>query len=617
MSGTTSNVSISKDQISLFSKLFIARNEPFVEQFLYEEKLTYWKIPRAISDKDISNHITGYRTFGVYVTSPNNTCRFIAFDVDIPKTNSINDETEKEVRNKILRLKVAAMNLGIRKNQIIVEFSGRRGYHAWLFFENEIPCYQAYSFAKLIKSKSSVDCEFFPKQDRIDPVTGLGSAIKLPFGIHKATNQRSVIVDEAFIPHADQAGCLSKIEPVAIKTIQEILLKNNIPLEKKESLEDKLEISSTVDYDFDKRGGSLERLMSNCKMLKEFKDEVGKNMHISHDKRVVISNLLALLGEEGEKMIHNIMAACDDYDEEYTQGQIEYRKKKGYKPITCQKLKEQGLCSHDCGLKPKAGKNASPIQLCFTTYIEDGTFEIIKENQNSLILKSEDGLTFKLSNFGANKHGVWTKIELLGKEGRIYSDTVTVSSGKSRKQFINKCLNFKGNEELGPIILEKQLMSIEQILRDKIAEQEKSSQQKKPKYEMTPEEIEEAMFYLTASNMIDILRHDLTQLGHVGEEFNKILLYIICTSRKLIKNPLACVIKGQSSSGKNALVLVVLGLMPEEEKKVISRLTANALYYIAENGLVHSILCIAEKVGSEAADYPVRSLISEGNLVNW
>jgi|GEM_PF-1022178 len=616
MSDTTSNVSISKEQLNLFKKLFVVRDDVFVEQLLHEGKLTYWKLSRSFTDRDILNHFTGNRTFGVYVTSPNNTCRFTAHDVDIPKTSSINDETQKEVKNKTLRLKVAAMNLGIRKNQIIVEFSGRRGYHVWLFFENEIPCYQAYSLAKLIRSKSSVDCEFFPKQDRIDPVTGLGSAIKLPFGIHKATSQRSVIVDEAFNPYADQDGCLSKAEPVAVKTVQEILLKNNLPLEKKESLEDRLDVSSDVVYDYDTRGGSLERLMSNCKMLKEFKDEAEKNMHIRHDKRVVISNLLAFLGEEGEKMIHNIMAACDDYDEVYTQGQIEYRKKKGYKPITCQKLKEQGLCSHDCGLKPKAGKNASPIQLCFTTYIEDGTFEIIKENQNNLILKSEDGLTFKLSNFEANKHGVWTKIEVSGKEGRIYSDALTISSGKNRKQFINKCLEHKGKEEFSSVVMEKHLMDIEQILRDKIAEEEKTSKAKKVKYEMTTEQREIAMGFLVDPDLYNVLRYDIAQLSHVGEELNKVLLYMGCVSRKLIKNPLAFVIKGPSSVGKNDLVKAVLSLMPEEEKRVVTRLTPSALYHIAKDGLAHSILCIAEKIGSEAADYSVRSLISEGNLVS-
>jgi len=616
MSGTTSNVTISKDQIRLFSKLFIARNEPFVEQLLHEEKLTYWKIPRTITDREISIHLTGQRTFGVYVTSPNNTCRFTVHDVDIPKSSSINEETEKEVRNKTLRLKVAAMNLGISKKQIIAEFSGRRGYHVWLFFENEIPCYQAYSLAKLIKSKSLVDCEFFPKQDRIDPITGLGSAIKLPCGLHKATGKRSAIVDEAFKDYPDQYDWLSKIETIPAKQVEKILASNGIPLERKESLGEQLESSNSVEYDYDKNGGSAERLISNCKMLQECKDEAEKTGHLSHDKRVVIVNLLAFFGEEGEKIIHSIIGMCDDYDMEYTQDQIEYRKKKGYKPITCQKIKEMGLCKHDCDLKPKAGKNASPIQLCFTTYIEDGAFEIVKENQNNLVLKSEDGLTFKLSNFEANKHGVWTKIEVSGMEGRIYSDALTISSGKNRKQFINKCLEHKGKEEFGSIAMEKHLMSIEQVLRDKIIEEEKTSKVKKAKYEMTPEQREIAMGFLTDPDLYNVLGYDIAQLSHVGEELNKVLLYMGCVSRKLIKNPLAFVIKGPSSVGKNDLVKAVLSLMPEEEKRVVTRLTPSALYHIAKDGLAHSILCIAEKIGSEAADYSVRSLISEGNLVS-
>ena len=77
----------------------------------------------------------------------------------------------------------------------ILEFSGRRGYHVWLFFEKK----QYAKFVKtLIETRLHLNkiygIEVFPKQTELTPSRKYGNLIKIPFGIHKKSGKRSVII---------------------------------------------------------------------------------------------------------------------------------------------------------------------------------------------------------------------------------------------------------------------------------------------------------------------------------------------------------------------------------------------------------------------------------------
>lgn len=241
-------------------------------------------------------------------------------------------------------------------------------------------------------------------------------------------------------------------------------------------------------------------------------------------------------------------------------------------------------------------------------------FQLEEEEQGKLVLKTQEDLQFILTDFFEGKGIVRAKVQLTGKHGVVYSDTLQLSSGKSRTQFVNKCVTMERDGALDVVQLEKHLLHLERIVKLKGAESQDCVAECEKPSEMTEEEKAEAMNFLLSENLLEEVHDDVTAVGYVGERFNKIMLYLIATSRKLAK-PLACVIKAVSSSGKNALVNAVLALIPDEEKKVISRLTENALFYMAEDGLVHKVIHIAEKVGAEEADYSIRSMLSERELV--
>ena len=66
--------------------------------------------------------------------------------------------------------------------------------------------------------------------------------------------------------------------------------------------------------------------------------------------------------------------------------------------------------------------------------------------------------------------------------------------------------------------------------------------------------------------------------GIVGEELNRLIMWLIYTSRKTAK-PLHIISMGSSGTGKSHLQEKVGELIPEEDKIEITALTENAFYY--------------------------------------
>src|SRR3989339_936694 len=119
---------------------------------------------------------------------------------------------------------------------------------------------------------------------------------------------------------------------------------------------------------------------------------------------------------------------------------------------------------------------------------------------------------------------------------------------------------------------------------------------------MNPLEEATALKSLTNPRLIDEILSDLETLGYVGEETNKLLLYLIGTSHKLSR-PLSAIIVSQSGAGKSGLVEKIQELMPTEEVIYLSRISQCALFYMPEHSLKQKILIIEERNGSEGADY--------------
>jgi hypothetical protein len=119
--------------------------------------------------------------------------------------------------------------------------------------------------------------------------------------------------------------------------------------------------------------------------------------------------------------------------------------------------------------------------------------------------------------------------------------------------------------------------------------------------------------FLKTENLLQVTNDKIGESGMIGEESNRLLMYIIFTSRKLAQ-PLHVVSLGASGTGKTHLQEKIGELIPEEDKIEITTLSENAFYYFGQRELKHKLLLIEDLDGAESSLYPLRELQSKKKI---
>ena len=230
-----------------------------------------------------------------------------------------------------------------------------------------------------------------------------------------------------------------------------------------------------------------------------------------------------------------------------------------------------------------------------------------RENNTPLVLveKTEDTALFQGDGVAYRVKGIDQtdlRVVLTAKAGAVYHvDHLDLYANRARKLFGSACAERLG---LQATRVEKDLLTLlEQI--EQIQREAATPVAAQPA--MTPEEEKAAQAFLQTPKLLDRIAADLESVGYVGEERNKKLAYLVGTSRRLPK-PLSGIFRAQSGSGKSYLMECVADLMPPEDVFYFSRLTPQALYYLESDALVHKLLIVDERDGSEEAEYPIRTL---------
>lgn len=231
-------------------------------------------------------------------------------------------------------------------------------------------------------------------------------------------------------------------------------------------------------------------------------------------------------------------------------------------------------------------------------------FYLEEINENKMIYRVND-FDYCIENINKRDNGIKALITLYYKNNIVQKNPINLYSSRSRIEFANQCGKHNAKE------IEKHLLNIEIEVKSILNQREELKNAKKK--EMSEEEKKEAIEFLKSPNIFEIIKEDISTLGYVGEDTNKLMIFLIATSRKL-DSPLSCVVKAQSSSGKSELLKKVVELIPPDDVKDLSRITENALFWGNKDDLVHKLVIITERQGSEKADYPIRVLQSEKKL---
>lgn len=131
--------------------------------------------------------------------------------------------------------------------------------------------------------------------------------------------------------------------------------------------------------------------------------------------------------------------------------------------------------------------------------------------------------------------------------------------------------------------------------------------------ELTAKQLRAAEAFLKKGNLLERTNDLIGKSGVIGEVDNRLLMYLIFTSRKT-NNPLHCISLGSSGVGKTHLQSKVAELIPEEDKVEITVLSANAFYYFNRTELQHKLILIEDLDGAESVLYPLRELQSKKRI---
>jgi superfamily II DNA or RNA helicase len=150
---------------------------------------------------------------------PDDSCYFLAVDFD-----------EADWHDDVCAFAQSCRELAV---PVALEISrSGNGAHAWIFFERNVPAYEARLLGSAIISHA---CErtrqltlgsydrLFPNQDNM-PKGGFGNLIALPLQKRARAHNGSVFVDETLTPYPDQWAFLASIQPMLVQAIAPTIL---------------------------------------------------------------------------------------------------------------------------------------------------------------------------------------------------------------------------------------------------------------------------------------------------------------------------------------------------------------------------------------------------------
>ncbi len=320
-----------KDSIILrFIELFQPREGVYARMWKNPDgEISYSPVNEPFTFNVAKNHLLGNYTVGVYPVRIDNTVLFSAFDIDVKK-EVLKDALLSEEDYNLLKKKAYDVSLSIKEVlnvygiYSIIEDSGFKGYHVWLFFDSPIPAHYIRVFMQnVLKGVEGVpheiSIEIFPKQSKVKEGR-YGSLIKLPGGIHLKTGIKSFFIGD-------------NGEEIPINKALFGIKKN-----RKSLIEGIVSQIRVVEDDIKKEEIDLRELSylrSKCAVLDYLIEKAEKEEPLTRDERLVMVYTIGHL-KEGPEIINHLLKKYIE------KGDLQPLKKKlsGY-PTSCAKIRKK------------------------------------------------------------------------------------------------------------------------------------------------------------------------------------------------------------------------------------------------------------------------------------
>jgi hypothetical protein len=173
-------------------------------------------VKEPVTDQVIRAHINGKKPYGVFLLNKNRTVSVVA-DFDDP-----NPESPNAFINRAAHYGLTAY----------LEKSKSKGYHAWIFLENEgVTASKARLIVSQILREIEIpETEIFPKQDKLDSNVKFGNFIYTPLYGYFVAKGRTVFIDpsDSLKPYPDQWKFLQSVQRFSESHLDEIIEINDL-----------------------------------------------------------------------------------------------------------------------------------------------------------------------------------------------------------------------------------------------------------------------------------------------------------------------------------------------------------------------------------------------------
>lgn len=155
----------------------------------------YDLVEEPLTEELLEEHLKGQKVLGSYPILPDNTVKYLGWDID-----SAGD---------LLKARELAKRIIARIEHLphVVEFSGGKGYHILLFLTEPMPAAKAKEIAEFVRDSEELPrsgdphVECYPKQAKLGESSSkrraVGNLLKIPLGQHLTTHEWSRFVNPA------------------------------------------------------------------------------------------------------------------------------------------------------------------------------------------------------------------------------------------------------------------------------------------------------------------------------------------------------------------------------------------------------------------------------------
>lgn len=339
-------IQLNSDEIGEYMEFFAGREDIYAHDVLNREGRRHVEdILAPLTPDVVKNHLCGSGTIGTYLQRSNATVKYLVVDIDISKRvllSQLDEEMHKKYLEKAFYTAAGItkelQHMGLRG---YIEFSGYRGYHVWIFFEEWFPVRYANLLSDVIAEhlcketkEGDIQIEYFPNKTKINRGKR-GQCIKLPMGVHPVSGKRSLFLNENFKIYEKQQDALLDFVKCSLKSVKKVISSNRTAMDRENR--SFVEVDTNLD-DFGTLPEPVCVVLQSCNLIRYLCQKARTTHYLNHFERLTVLYIFGHLGDGGKEFVHKIMEFTLNYSYKITQKFIHRCPEK---PISCLKLREQ------------------------------------------------------------------------------------------------------------------------------------------------------------------------------------------------------------------------------------------------------------------------------------